>query len=524
MPSPISSLPIPGLTVSMRRRSWPALLAFAATLGTAPMTLTAQDPLALPDLGDSSARILSSDSEREYADALLRQLRNYEFVLEDAELTEYLETLAQRLVQASGRSGQRFHFALADAPMVNAFASPGGLIVAFSGLVLAAETESELAAVLAHEIAHVTQRHIARAMESAVEDALPILLGSVALALAARGQGDGSQAALVGGMALLQQRQINFTRDNEHEADRLGIQTLARAGFDPTGMSDFFSRLGTIYRAQGSDYPEYLRTHPVTTTRIAEAKARAEQVRTGSHRSSLEFALARERVRVLTARDLPRLVRYYRELRPEASAEPRALRYGMALALIRSGGASEAQPMLQELADQDPQRLSYQLALAEAERAGRQFDAAERRYQKLLAERPEHKVITLAYARTQIERDGIEAGRRAVEALRPLMPRLADDPQAQELYARASELAGDEVRAAEAHARAFFLRGRVEDALRQLEETARRPDLDYYERARIDAQVALWRPVVLRERQRNGERNERRSAVAGEGPSGPTGR
>lgn len=504
---------MPSLFPFLRRRPCPALLALAGTLASAPLTLGAQDPMALPDLGDSSARILSSDSEREYADALLRQLRNYEFVLEDAELTEYLETLAQRLVQASGRSEQRFHFALADAPMVNAFASPGGLIVAFSGLVLAAETESELAAVLAHEIAHVTQRHIARAMESAVEDALPILLGSVALAMAARGQGDGSQAALVGGMALLQQRQINFTRDNEHEADRLGIQTLARAGFDPTGMSDFFARLGTIYRAQGSDFPEYLRTHPVTTTRIAEAKARAEQVRTSSHRSSLEFALARERVRVLTARDLPRLVRYYREQRADDADEPRALRYGLALALTRSGGAAEAQPMLQALASADPGRLAYQLALAESERALRDFAAAEQRYLRLLAERPEHKVITLAYARAQIERDGRDAGRRAVEAMRPLMMRLADDPQAQELYARASELAGDEVRAAEAHARAFFLRGRVEDALRQLEETARRPDLDYYDRARIDAQVAQWRPVVLRERQRNGERSERRSGL-----------
>jgi predicted Zn-dependent protease len=278
-------------------------------------------------------------------------------------------------------------------------------------------------------------------------------------------------------------------------------------------MSDFFARLGTIYRAQGSDFPEYLRTHPVTTTRIAEAKARAEQVRTGSHRSSLEFALARERVRVLTARDLPRLVRYYREQRADDADEPRALRYGLALALTRSGGAAEAQPMLQALASADPGRLAYQLALAESERALRDFAAAEQRYLRLLAERPEHKVITLAYARAQIERDGRDAGRRAVEAMRPLMMRLADDPQAQELYARASELAGDEVRAAEAHARAFFLRGRVEDALRQLEETARRPDLDYYDRARIDAQVAQWRPVVLRERQRNGERSERRSGL-----------
>ena len=189
---------------------WPLLVALAAGGSLA----HAEGVEGLPDLGDSSARMLSVEQEQEYANGLLRQLRNYDLSIEDPELVEYLETLAFRLVQGSGRSETHFHFELIDVPVVNAFASPGGMVVAFSQLMLTAETESEFAGVLAHEIAHVTQRHIARRMESSFEDMLPILLGAVALAVATQGQGDGAQAALAGGMALIQQRQINFTREN----------------------------------------------------------------------------------------------------------------------------------------------------------------------------------------------------------------------------------------------------------------------------------------------------------------------
>lgn len=486
---------------------WP----FAAALALCASLATAQAGDELPDLGDSSARMLSVEREREYSEGLLRQLRNYDLSIDDPELVEYLETLAYRLVQGSGRTETTFHFELIDVPIVNAFASPGGLIVAFSQLMLHAETESELAGVLSHEIAHVTQRHIARRMESTIEDILPILLGTVALAVATQGQGDGAQAALAGGMALMQQRQINFTRDNEHEADRVGIQTLARAGFDPSGMSGFFARIGNLHRTQGEKPPEYLQTHPVTATRVAEAKARADKLRVDTQKAtSLEFALMRERLRVLTARDLPALARYYQDTERAAELDRHALAYGLALTQSRIGAQAQALKALAALAKEDPQRLTYQLAMAETERAQRDFDAADTRYQRLLGERPGHRVISIAYARSQIERDSPESGRRAVDVLRPLMTRYGKDPSLQELYARANQLSGQEVRAAEAYAQAFFLRGKFEDAMRQLEQTAERNDLDYYERARIDAQVAEWRPIVLRERRR-AEDNERRS-------------
>ncbi len=487
-----------------------ALMIAALTTTVAP--LQAQSTLDLPDLGDSSSRALSSDKEKEYSEGLLRQLRNYDFTLEDPELLEYLDTLAYRLVQASGRTETKFHFALVNVPIVNAFASPGGLVVVFSGMMLATETESELAGVVGHEIAHVTQRHIARAMESSMEDALPILIGALALAMAARGTGDGSQAAMVGGMALLQQRQINFTRDNEYEADRVGIQTLAKAGFDPDGMGSFFARVGAIYRTQGEEVPEYLRTHPVTAARVAEAKSRAEKLRTGTQLTSLEFKLMRERMRVVSTTDLPATVRYYVDNEKNEQHEridPVALQYGLALARIRSGDFDKARTALQKLSDGEPTRLSYELALAEVDRQQHRFKAADERYRRLLKERPGHRVISIGYARAQIEQNTKESGAMAVSTLRPLMKRFPDDPQLFELFARANQLSGDEIRAAEAYAQAFFLRGKFTDAMKQLEQTAAREDLDYYQRSRIDAQLAQWSPVVLRERGKE-EARERR--------------
>jgi len=477
-----------------------ALALMIAALTTAVAPLHAQATLDLPDLGDSSSRALSSDKEREYSEGLLRQLRNYDLTLEDPELLEYLDTLAYRLVQASGRTETKFHFALVNVPIVNAFASPGGLVVVFSGMMLATETESELAGVVGHEIAHVTQRHIARAMESSLEDALPILIGAVALAMAARGSGDGPQAAMVSGMALLQQRQINFTRDNEYEADRVGIQTLAKAGFDPDGMGSFFARVGAIYRTQGEEVPEYLRTHPVTAARVAEAKSRAEKLRTGTQLTSLEFKLMRERMRVVSTNDLPATVRYYVDNEHNERMDPIALKYGLALARIRSGDYDKARDALQALAENEPSRLSYQLALAEVDRGQHRFSDAEARYRRLLRERPGHRVISIGFARAQIEQDTKESGAIAVASLRPLMTRFPNDPQLFELFARANQLSGDEIRASEAYAQAFFLRGKFTDAMKQLEQTAARSDLDYYQRSRIDAQLAQWSPVVLRER------------------------
>lgn len=528
----------------------------------------AKDPTQLPEMGSSAGELLTPAQERAYGGMVLRQLRGYGLVLDDPLLTGYIEDLGYRLVSHSDQPRQAFTFFLLRDRQINAFATIGGYIGVNAGLVLTAEREDEVAAVLSHEISHVTQRHILRAVEQAQRDQLPIMLGMLGAILAASQSGspDGVQAALVGGMSLMQQRQINYTRSNEHEADRLGIQTLARSGYDPIAMADFFARMERQMRGNlgGAQAPEYLRSHPVTTTRISEAKARAEQIgvdpsclysepslaptataaatcrRTPALRRGRNpllpdyvseaidtvtvsrelFPLARERLRVLSARTTREAVHEYQRLQQadEAAFTP-AQRYGFALARSLAGETAAAAAELAQLAQQYPSL--YWIALAQAEndhRAGN-VAASRARYERLLTERPQSTAIVLSYAGSLAELGTAEAARKAQELLRPLLTADADDPALQRTFARASEVAGDTVRAAEAWAEVAWLNGRADDALNQLERLRKNPELDFYQRSRIDARIVAITPDALELRRQNPRGSAARLDVAlGLGP------
>lgn len=501
---------------------------------------------------------------------MVRQLRGYGLVLDDPLLEGYIEGLGYRLASRSDRPNQPFTFFLMRSRQINAFATIGGFIGVNAGLVLTAEREDEVAAVLAHEIAHVTQKHVLRAVERAQRDQLPIMLGMLGAILAASqaGSGDGIQAAMVGGMSLMQQRQIDYTRSNEHEADRLGIQILARAGYEPVAMADFFGRMERQMRGNlgGAQMPEYLRSHPVTTTRISEAKARAEQIGEASRctsqwQSSNEtpggvlsatctpaesnrrlhnpllpdyvagaidslaashelFDLARERLRVLSATNpLDAVTEYQRQRRSDETAFTSAQRYGLALAQSLAGQTAAAQTELTQLSEQFP--ALYWIALAQAEnehRAGRR-DASRAHYEALLRERPHNTAITLSYAASLAEYGNAEAARTAQELLRPLLATQGDDPAFQRTFARASEVAGDTIRAAEAYAEVAWLNGRADDALSQLERLRKTPDLDFYQRSRVDARIAAITPDALEMRRQNQrDASNRLDTVLGFGP------
>mgnify|MGYP001179522067 CR=1 FL=1 len=531
----------------------------------------AQDGLRLPDIGSSAGELLTPARQEEYGGMMLRELRNYGYLLDDPLVDDWLESLGNRLGAHSDRPDQRYTLFMLRDRQINAFATLGGYIGVNAGLVLTAEREDEVAAVLAHEMAHVTQQHVLRGVERAQRDQVPILLGMIAAVVAAQAaggssSGEASQAAIVSAMGLMQQNQINYTRSNEHEADRLGIRTLARSGYDVDAMADFFARMSFATRGNSGGYsvPEYLRTHPVNTTRIAEAKQRADQIRgrtvtatttvgevdgesvarvervateapalnqalalpagrgnpllpaglelasLGSGTSLLGgtgyFAWAQERLRALSAATSDAAVREYEALRrsrPDGLTP--AQRYGLAVVRLAAEPAAAATE-LAGLLEQDPQNLWVALALAEAEaQAGRHAEANER-LDALMRRHPGSRPVALTYARVLVAQGGEKAGRRAQEVLRPLLARSANDAVFQHTYARACELAGDSARAGEAHAEVAFLNGRPEQALIQLETLKKRGDLDYIARARIDARIAAITPTVL-ELRRQGVRD-----------------
>jgi predicted Zn-dependent protease len=512
----------------------PSLLALALALAFA-ASAPAQDlPSGLPDIGSSAGEMLSPAQEQMYGEYTVRELRRLDLLLEDPLAEAYLQDLGYRLVADSERPQHPFTFFIVRSRDINAFATLGGYVGMNAGLMMTAQREDEVAAVMAHEISHVTQRHVLRGAERAKKDALPLalaMLGAVIAAQQADNSQDASQAAVIGGMALMQQRQINYTRSNEHEADRIGIHTLARAGYDPLAMADFFARMERAMRGNqgGWQAPEYLRTHPMSTTRISEAKDRARKIAATSTPATLSdaplnpllpgsahaalrerprrlgelFPWMRERLNVLSAESAPAaLAEYERAQRadPKAFGDPQ--RYGLALALGLLGRVAEADEQLAGLAARHPDL--YWITLAQAEndhRAGRHA-AAEARYDGLLATLPRNRAVILSYARSLSERGTPDAGQRAQDVLRPLLAESAGDAAFQQGFARASELAGDLVRAGEAYAETAYLNGRPEDALNQLERLKQREDLDYYQRSRIDARIAAIMPVVLEFRER----------------------
>lgn len=507
----------------------------AALAVSLPASAQVRDPLALPDMGSSAASLITPAEEQGYGESTLRQLRAYDMLLEDPLLEEYLGALGQRLVAVSERPEQDFTFFWLRSRDINAFATLGGYIGMNSGLVLTAQEEDEVAAVLAHEIAHVTQRHIVRAVEKQQKDTLPIALatlGAIVLAQQAGGNsaGNATQAAVMSGVALMQQRQINHTRASEYEADRVGISTLARAGYEPVAMADFFGRMARTLRSTiGEEAPEFLRTHPVTSSRISEAKGRAEGMSITASSTpaaasapvnpllpeqyfahdQLDARPTRElfpwmqaRLRVLSAESPARALDEFRRLATTPGARfDDAQRYGYALALTRTGAAETALRELERI-ERPPQGFWLPLARAEAlDAAGRPEEAREL-FAQLLRSHPNNRPISLAFAESLIRSGGAEQGRRAQDVLRPLILAGGADIALQRSYGRASELAGDDIRASEAHAEAAFLSGRAEDALNQLQALKDRGDLDYYQRSRIDARIAQWTPVVLELRQR----------------------
>ena len=512
----------------------------------------------LPDIGSSAGTVLGPSQQAEYGRMLLAQLRHYGYVLEDPLVESWLQATGTRLAAVSDDPEQRFTFFMMKDRSINAFATLGGYIGMNAGLVLAAETEDEVAAVLGHEIAHVTQAHVLRGVERAQRDSIPILLamlGAIASAQSAGGNSadDASMAALASAQGLMAQRQINYTRSNESEADRIGIRTLSRGGYEPEAMASMFERMQSVSRTnQGGErerLPDYLKTHPVTTTRISEAKDRAERLSRGMVTSttstpdavrvervridgvtvpeglrvidnpllpssltlsggldagpSREFGWARERLRVLSANTPDAAIREYDRM-ARAGALDDAQRYGLAVAHLRSGRGEEAATLFAGLLDRYPGDLWLDLGLADAP-AGRAA-AADRRFEALLERMPRNPAVAMGYADVLVTRNTAEAGRRAQAVLRPLLGANSGDPAFQRTFARASEIAGDPVRAGEAWAEAAFFGGREEQALVQLNTLKKRDDLDYYARARIDARIAQITPVVL-ELRRQGVRD-----------------
>ncbi|HUH29874.1 MAG TPA: M48 family metalloprotease [Rhodanobacter sp.] len=534
--------------MTMRPRRPPVRLLTALLSATFVAAAGAQQDVRLPDLGSSANALISPQEAQDYGASMLRQMRALDMVVDDPLLDDYINDLGYRLASNSSKPKDHFAFFIVKDPEINAFAAPGGYIAVNSGLLTITRSESELAGVIAHEIGHITQNHLQRTFEDSKKDAplmALVLLGAIAAGAAGAGS-DAPMAVLAGGQGLLAQKSINFTRKDEVEADRVGIQTLANAGFDPDAMATFFERMQDALStgAGGDDVPALLQTHPVTVARISDAKARAGALKaaqklrpSGTTLQAEQWArstapipfvrdptqladaapasagldtydLMRERVRVL-AGSAPKLATYYASnLHQDHGFDTPANRYGYALALSRSGRGAQAIGELTPMVQAHPGNLILKLALADARLQAGQRTTALAIYRELNTQSPRNRAVALAYAGALTEGGDKRQATSAADLLRPLLDN-AVEPEIYSAYARASSKAGDEVRAAEAFADASYYSGRPFDAMEQLKRMLKRTDLDYYARVRIQARIAELTPLVLELKKRKVKTEDR---------------
>lgn len=471
------------------------LLLLLVTMMTSLASVAQNDQLDLPDMGASADAILSRAQEAEYAKALLMQMRAYEVLNEDPLINAYFEDMGFRLASHSNRPDKAFTFVVLDQPVVNAFAAPGGVIALFSGLILAADDENEVAGVLSHEIAHITQQHLYRAMESQQAMTIPIALAMLALIVVGGGSGEAIQTALMGGQAASMQAQIYFTRQNEYEADRIGISTLSRAGYDPAGMAEFFEKMGRLTRSMGEGPPEYLRTHPVSVSRISEASNRAQNMPVPEPSDGLNFYLVQARLRSLTAKSPDEALEWFADRMERADisqAETDAMFYGSAIAHQKKGNYEEARKLLQSLLDRE-YHIAYELQMADLDLdSGRENQAIDN-LAGLYSSFPGNYAISMQYARSLLKSNEPGQAKTAAVVLRKELLDHPEDPVLYELYARSANIAGNSVLAKEAIAESYYLRGGIHEAAMQLQALADKEDLDYYERARITARITELR-------------------------------
>ncbi|HEX7341457.1 MAG TPA: M48 family metalloprotease [Rhodanobacteraceae bacterium] len=528
------------------RRLIAGLLAAAFTVATG-AAHAQQTKVRLPDLGGSAQALISSQEAGEIGASMLHQMRAAHLVLDDPLVHDYINDVGYRLVAHSDKPSLKFTFFVVDTPIINAFAAPGGYIGINAGLIDLTHSESELAAVMAHEIGHITQHHLERAYEASKKD-LPlqalVLLGAIAAATAQGnghgyaygyngynyGDGDAAMGVLTAGMGLIAQRQINFTRKDEEEADRTGIRTLAAAGYDPMAMASFFQRMENTLGGD-NNVPALLQDHPVTLERIADAKARARMLESEYQRNKVPpiglaqwqkitapirfvsnpeeltqphddgknelslYKLMRARVRVLSDQPSIALTYFQQQMHRKGSDTP-ATRYGYALALTRNHEAGKSIAELKPLAAKFPSSLPVSLAMADALNQDGHAAQALAIYTSLNADTPRNRAIVTDYANALIRDKSTVHARMAASLLKPLLND-ATEPQLFQTYARASEIAGNQVDAAEAWANASYLSGRPFDAMQQLQRIMKRKDLNYYQRARIQADINQLRPILL---------------------------
>jgi predicted Zn-dependent protease len=504
----------------MRWSPYTLLSRLVVFLGCAALTLgsvvaSAQSEPELPDIGNPAGALVTSDDVYAIGLTMLRQMRAQNYILDDPESEEYIQSIGARIASQAPVQPHPIHYVIARDTSINSFAI-GNVVVMWSGLITATDNESELAGVMAHETAHVTQHHLQRGILAQSRQSIATMAAMLAsILLGAVAGGNSGPDVIEGGIAAAQglaaQQQINYTRSQEWEADRVGMQYLSRAGFSPYGMADAFAILQQHYGYQEGLAPAFLIDHPVTSDRIADARARAARMPQPSHlQDSVDYGLVRERLRVLTASETYDILGYYRK-RMRSDTPSLDDQYGYAIALIERGDPQEAVNVLEPLVAQHQGIILLRTALGQAQVAAGHMQAGLATFAQGEVISPRNVPLTVRYGEALIK-----AGRakQAHELLLDLFNNVEPTPIQIQLTAQAANAAGDPGDAYYYMGEYQLSNGNLPLATQQYELALRTPNLTVVQRERFQARLAEVRQYLAEQRR---ERHGRQQQQDGSG-------
>ena len=443
----------------------------------------------LPEIGDSAGSLISPQQEYRIGQAYFWRIQKSVDLVDDTEINSYLSKLGQRLVMYSTRPSLQFRFFMVANPVVNAFAAPGGFIGVNSGLLLTSQREDELASVLAHEISHVTQRHLIRSFEKNNQASLPRTAAMVGAFLLAAADPQAGIAAMTVLQASGVQARIDHTRAHEAEADNLGMLNLVKSGFDAQAMPTFFERLQDSSRFnKGNAVPDFLRSHPVTTSRIAEARGRAASHQLKRQlRDNLQFYLMREKIRVMSTTNLMGLKQYYEAVIVDGNYRNfMAVRYGLSLVMSAMGDYRQAMAELKKLIVLDEERLTYQLAMADIEIARGRVSKALKIYQTNQKIFPDNQALSIKQVSALIQSGSPDQGRKL------LLRQLEIGNKSSKVYKLLAQASGDMNKISDAHgwlAEYYYSAGRIKQSVGQLKLAIKASKGSHYQWAKFNARL-----------------------------------
>ena len=440
----------------------------------------------LPDLGEASQTVFTPQIERKVGQEIMRDMRAEPSFLDDPEVTGYLNNLGYRLAAASPNNRQEFEFFVVRDNTLTAFALPGGYIGVHTGLILAAQSESELAGVLAHEIAHVTQHHIARLVAQDSRNSILSIAGLALAILAARSNSQVGGAAGAIAQAGAIQSSLDFTRENEREADRIGLQILSKSGLDPRGMETFFERLAKFNRLYDNNAPVYLRSHPLTTERLADIENRLASVPYKQIPDSLDFQMVRAKLRATMGRPEEAVQWFDAGLKEHKFNSEEAQRYGLTEALLLAKQYPRAERELAQLKKIAPPHPMIEVLAASLKRAQGQDNAALAIYRAALKSFPFQRALVYGYA------DTLLATRQYAQSINFIddeLKRYASDAQLYEYQARGYAGQKKEFLSHRALAEAYAQRGNLVAAIEQLQIALKTREGDFYQLSSAEARL-----------------------------------